>query len=257
MSKREREPLSSTSSTEKSPNPKNIKMAENEQNGGRAGSEDDIPTLSMIYNILMEVQKNTQKVMEENVYLKNQFKELKEENDIAQSEIVNLKARIGELEDMQDEMQQYQRKYNLEICGIPESEDENLKDVIEAIATEVDVEIDSTDIDIVHRLPSKFRPRPIIVKFSAYDDKKELYESRWKLRRYKGSNEILNGATKVYINENLTTERKRLFAEARKRAKQYNWAGVTTKDGKIFVRKEKGEKAIKITKQSDLEDLYG
>jgi hypothetical protein len=154
-------------------------------------------------------------------------------------------------------MNQYQRKYNLEIHGIPEDKDEDLEDVVETIAKEVGVEIESVDIDIVHRLPSKIQPKPIIVKFKHYNDKKLIYEARWKLRHYKGNNDRLNGAQRIYINENLTTERKRLFAEVRKRAKQYSWFNVATKDGKIFVKLEKGGKSYKIVKQADMEGLFG
>lgn len=134
--------------------------------------------------------------------------------------------------------------------------DEDLEDIIEEIGKEIDVEIVYKDIDIVHRQRSKIDPKPILVKFKYYDDKKSMYEARWKLRRYEGNGEKINGADKIYINEHLTAERKKLFAEVRKRGKQYRWSSVTTKDGKIFVRKEKGGKFYMITKQADLEGLF-
>jgi len=66
----------------------------------------------------------------------------------------------------------------------------------------------------------------------------------------------LNGATKIYINENLTAPRKTLFAEVRKRVKQNKWHSTWTLDGKIFVKKDKDGQIQKVTKQVDLEDLY-
>jgi len=156
---------------------------------------------------------------------------------------------------MQDDLNQYQRKHNLEIHGIPERENEDLEVIVEELGKAVEVEIEYSDID--HRLPSKLKPRLIIVKFKSYNDKSNLYQARWKLRSYvEDPDANLNGAQKIYINENLTSTRKRLFAEVRKRAKQYHWHTASTKDGNIFVRKEKGGKAQKITRQADLEELY-
>ena len=81
--------------------------------------------------------------------------------------------------------------------------------------------------------------RPIIVKFLAYFDKKELYEARRKLRTLKDTEDKFNGATRIYINaENLTTSRKILYTEVRKRVKQNNWFASWTYDGNIFVKKE-------------------
>lgn len=75
------------------------------------------------------------------------------------------------------------------------------------------------------------------LKFKCYDDKKSLYEAKRKLKTFSGSGDRLNGAKKIYINEHLTAERKKLYAEVRKRAKQYQWFSYSTNDGKIFVKK--------------------
>ncbi|KAG8331046.1 hypothetical protein J6590_049483 [Homalodisca vitripennis] len=66
----------------------------------------------------------------------------------------------------------------------------------------------------------------------------------------------LNVDKPVYINEALSSARRRLFAMAReiKRDKQYKYLWV--RGGKIFLRKEESGTITKITCQADLEKLY-
>lgn len=276
MSKRrERELYSSTSSTESSPNQKSLKMAEGEVS---------VITNEMIYRKISAIELNTERIMKENENMRKEFGEMKEACEFQAKAVLELKeankklsselkqqtqetdklklnlsilyARINKQDERLDDINQYQRKYNLEIQGIPEKEDEDLKDIITDLADELDVEIDSGDIDIVHRQRSKTVPKPILVKFKCYDDKKSLYDARWKLKNYKGSARM-NGADKIYINEHLTPERKQLYAETRKQAKKNGWFNTSTKDGKIFVRKERGGRFERISSHMDLDSNCG
>jgi len=60
-----------------------------------------------------------------------------------------------DLELNQDSLEQCTRKYNVEVHGISEKRDENLKVVIIPIAGQLDVDICSQDIDGVHCLQKK------------------------------------------------------------------------------------------------------
>jgi len=269
MSKRRvREHISSSSSQETSPIHKILKMSDEEH----VQEDEEPPTLSMIYKILMEVQGYTKKIMHENSIMKAEHEELKgsvavilQENEELkakckqqQDEVRELNFKVNKLEDSQDDLNQYQRKHNLEFHGIPEMDEEDLEAIVGEIAKEIDVDdFEYNDIDIVHRLPSKLKPRPIIVKFKYYNDKKNLYAARWKLKKFQNESEQrLNGAKRIYINENLTSQRRKLFTEVRKRAKQNHWHSAWTTDGKIFIKKERGGRSHKIGKQADLEDFY-
>ena len=54
------------------------------------------------------------------------------------------------LETKLDDLEQYTRKFNLEICGIPEDEDEDLEDTIIKLSECLNVDVRVKDIDIVH-----------------------------------------------------------------------------------------------------------
>ena len=110
------------------------------------------------------------------------------------------------------------------------------------------------DIDIVHRLntKNKAKTRPITVRFSNYNAKSQLYKARINLR-----NATLHdlGAEKIFINENLTAWRARLFRETRKVRKKYHNGKAWTVDGKIFFKTDLIAKILKIDSYEDLSNL--
>ena len=118
------------------------------------------------------------------------------------------------LETKLDDLERYTRKCNLEICGIPEDEDEDLEDTIIKLSECLNVDLRVKDIDIVHRFKKgNMASKPIIVRFSNYFSKDEMYQSRWKRRNANVSSVF--GAEKNHINENLTARRAGLFKKVR------------------------------------------
>ena len=130
----------------------------------------------MIYLVLKEVQKNTDKlvkdyedlkeslifqgkqveeVINENKILKTQVADMTKSLGICKMEIQNVLIKFEGLEDKNDDLEMYTRKYNLEIHGIPVTKEEDLEEIVIKVAESVGVDIDDDDIDIVHRLPHK------------------------------------------------------------------------------------------------------
>ena len=64
---------------------------------------------------------------------------------------VLLEEKIHEINSKHDDLEQYTRKYNLEIDGIPEVHGEDLEDVVIKLARSIDADVGPEDIDIVHR----------------------------------------------------------------------------------------------------------
>ena len=97
-------------------------------------------------------------------------------------------------------------KYNLEIDGIPEVHGEDLEDIVIKLARSIDANIGPEDIDIVQYLKKrKQQSNPIIVHFNNYYSKKEMYYGRHKLCKVNVRH--ISGAKKIYINENLTSQK--------------------------------------------------
>ena len=97
-----------------------------------------------------------------------------------------------------DKLQQYGRRENLRISGLPEEEGENLKDKIVKVGQVMGVEILNRDINVAHRSgPKGVKPRQIICRFVSRDTKIELLRNKKKLKE---SEEYKN----VYMHEDLT-----------------------------------------------------
>ena len=142
-------------------------------------------------------------IKESQVFICNQYDSLKAEydklievNTLQKEEISDLKSQAAALETQEindsikvDELEQYGRRENLEIVGVPEKEDENTNAIVLEIAKMLDVDIMSSHISTSHRLPKKTAnsrnnsgSSPIIVRFTSRDIKNQIYANRKKAR---------------------------------------------------------------------------
>ena len=99
-----------------------------------------------------------------------------------------------------DDLEQYTRKHNLEIHGIPEKTEENLAEQVITLGNALNVTIRRDDIDICHKMftgRNASKPRPIIVRFESYCTKRELYGVRKSLKNQNMSH-VFQGAGIVY-----------------------------------------------------------
>ena len=108
--------------------------------------------------------------------LKKPIRTTKEQIDGLNQEIDELSSELGFAINQIDDLEQYTRKYNLEIHGIAESPDENVAEKIIKLANVVNVHITNNDIDICHRMSTRRTDfhKPIIVRFKSYKAKSEL-----------------------------------------------------------------------------------
>ena len=126
---------------------------------------------------------------------------------------------IHDLEEKYDDIEQYSRKFNLEIHGIPERKEEDIVQIILDLAKTIDADVREEDIDICHHLyKAEGKARPIIVKFTNYDSKYEMYSKRLWLRKVDNREKF--GVERVFINENLTSRRALLYSKVRKKSER-------------------------------------
>jgi len=94
---------------------------------------------------------------------------------------------LDEIFKQNDDLEQYTRKFNLEMHGIPETDDEEPEDIVLGLAKLMEIDLTYEDIDITHCLNKGSKsPRPIIVRFSNYYSKEQMYRGCWKLRKKSG-----------------------------------------------------------------------
>lgn len=174
-----------------------------------------------------------------------------------------LNARIKELERREDEAEQYSRLNCVEINGIPESNNENVVQLVKSVGNSLGIPISDEMVDVCHRLGNRRigenRPRAIIVKFTRRIVKEELLVKR-RVKRNLNTADI--GFTDrladvIYINESLTKCRRELHKEVRLLKKKKGFSYVWVRNGRILVRPTEGAKVIAVTTMDDLERLRG
>ena len=112
-----------------------------------------------------------------------------------------------------DELEQYGRRKNLEIHGVPVKPNESTNQVVKTLAKHLNVHLDESHISTSHRLATKLdgkKPPPIIVRFTNRDKKNEIFGKRKMLL----SNSMISSNFEsdiVTIQENLTVYKKNAF----------------------------------------------
>ena len=131
----------------------------------------------------------------------------------------------NKLTQRQDDLEQYQRRNYLRILGVPEQSDEETDKIVMETAAKIGVVLNIDDIDRSHRIgrQNNDRPRPVIVKFTSYRKRSEVFRSK---RQLKG--------TGVTIREDLTKERLKLLQEC---ITKYGLNNVWTLNGVVFCEK--------------------
>ena len=160
-----------------------------------------------------------------------------------------------------DQIEQYGRRQNLEFHGIPETESEDVTNIVVDISKVLGVYIGKQDISIAHRLPAKrhrdkaAEPPAIIAKFISAETCNRIYKHRSAARNLNENDFPVAGMSKLYVNENLTQIRKRLLWKAKQMAKERDYAYIWTTNGRILVRKDADTNAIAILCDKDLSKL--
>ena len=210
---------------------------------------DDLSTSNSAVQTKMEAMEKNNSLLKEN--LSNMETKLQE--SLMKNAL--LEEKLHEMNSKHDDLEQYTRKYNLEIDGIPEVRGEYLEDIVIKLARSIDADVGPDDIDIVHRFKKgKRQPNPIIIRFNNYYSKREMYYGRRKLRKVNVRH--ISGAANIYINENLTFQRAALFKKARDKKRSHQGWRVWTTDGKIYVKPDSSlDYIIRINSVEDLDKL--
>ena len=189
---------------------------------------------------------------------KTKIHNLERDNRKLIKENEQLRERTSVLETTQDDLDQYIRRDNLELHGIPEYDDESTDDIAFKVLKCIDNATTLNDIDITHRIGTKQQPgrkqrhRPIIVRFNTRSSRNNIYKKKKNLYTTTTKNIGFPEESTIYVNENLTPWRKSLFGQANRRKKERIWKYVWTNNGKILARKDSTSQVINIECEEDI-----
>ena len=184
-----------------------------------------------------------------------------EEIDGLKKENQCLKSKLSECENRSNDIEQRMLENNVEIHGLPSSANENLPLVLCNICAALGVQLNENSIDYCYRS----KPKPsgesggIQVRFRSQKIKEEFLTKRRVKRDFGTRHLSLEGApppnTPIYINEALTSGRRKVLNAAREAKKTNNYAYLWIRGGKILMRKAEKKPVIVLRHLCDLSKL--
>lgn len=143
-----------------------------------------------------------------------------------------------------DRLEQYSRRENVRIRGIPCNDGEDTTKLVLDLAKECGVEMSKNDISTSHRLQAKNNSTaPVIVRFVRKEMKIELMRAKKVLKAKK---------KQIFIDEDLTPLRARMYHSLRK---DPDISAVWTRDGRLHCIATTGGKEKKVVIDSP-DDLF-
>ena len=154
-------------------------------------------------NIVEKQSGSSEKIQEDLLQIRNVvITNLLNENKNLRNKMRTLQSRMIDLERSVTSTQQNSRKNNLELDGIPDSiSQELLIPTVSKIFNNLGVKCEESDIEVAHRLPTKKRPQPVIIR-SKRNILGEVVKKRKNLSQ--AVNGIFPPNTKIYANDNLS-----------------------------------------------------
>lgn len=189
--------------------------------------------------------------------LSDQDKSIKSMSIIA-ADVSELQTSLDKLETENNARDQWARRSNIEICGIPERKNENLIRTIDDLAKQAEIPFNAgTDMDFVTRVASltkdNKKPKRIIVRFMSRYYKDEFLAKVRKLKNLRACDIGFSGNNSmVFFNDHLTNSNKLLLQKAKAKAKDTNYKFVWVKNCTIMVRQNESSPVIHINSTNDL-----
>ena len=156
---------------------------------------------------------------------------------------------IDDLSYLIDAINQYGRRNILIIEGMRWLMGEDTNKIVIRLFRAMGINIGLRDLDRSHRLyrrGNRSKPPPIYVKFVSHDLKQLIYNQRDMFRQ-------MSGFKSIFINENLTFTRTKLFQKVRKMPLWHSW----TNDGKIYLSLKSNPNVIEVIEnENDLILFY-
>lgn len=224
----------------------------------------ELLTIKSKVDALQKIEKTVENIEESVKVMSNKYDEviatLKHQTD----DISNLKKRVMKLEAEAkekevdklkcevNELDQYSRRLNLEVHGLPQHTNENLLEKLNKLACDLELApLSERDVEAAHRMPAKTerkndKPDVVIIRFSSRLTKERWLEKKSELRKAKAN---------IFFNENLTAYNKALFWKMKSKATEKEYQFTWHKNGKLFVRRTPRDRVIRIVSEQDLEKI--
>lgn len=190
--------------------------------------------------------------------LKTEFAKMRKENEVLQTKNNVMSCEVEELRDRVRTLEQYTRRCNVEISGVPVTANESVPVIVKDVGAALGVPVRDVDIAAAHRIPSfKKDVIPSIVVQFQHRATRDSWVSSFKKKKMLTAKEVNVSfpASKVWVNEHLSPENKLFLSKLKKKCRDIGYKYAWCRDGKFYARKSDGEKFHKIFCANDIEKL--
>ena len=219
---------------------------------------DNIEQEFLKYKEDQEDQPNNAITIVENSAELEAFKSSQSKKSIELSKIIaNISSQLSEFSIEIESTKQKLKQNNVRLVGLPESQPLGSNEITNIIQFSDDhlgfEDLSKDDIEEVTRLGKERedKPRDVLITFRNKQIRNKFYRNRRNL--YDAS--TMRSSSGVYINEDLTPYRQRLYFDARNLRKRAAIHSVWTSEGTIMVKLEESSIPKSIFNHRDLADL--
>ena len=189
------------------------------------------------------------------------IKRLQDENALLRSRCSKLEDKVVSLESSVNQVEQYGRRNNIVISGIPDDvADDDLEDAVTSIMEDVDVIVQNGDIEVCHRIGKSNQKTSIkknIVRFISCKYCKKALLNRKKLINIDSEMKYnFSRNNKIFISKNLTRANESIAFCGRKLKRNSKIHSCFTRDGIVFIKKTEESKAFKVHHMNVLYDAF-
>ena len=217
----------------------------------------------ILNNNAEKMEEKLSKISDDISEMRNEIiKNLVEENKKLQEKAKNLEEKVKKIAISTEATNQYGRRNNIEISGIPDYvNDEDLEETVKDILEEIDVKTKKRDMEACHRLPPtrNNKNKKVIVRFVNRKTCENALKAKKKLLNVNMESLNFYKNTKIYINENLNKYFQYLSFRCRELKSSKIINNYKYQNEMFLIRFDDGmgkEKTTKITDDNQLFNLF-
>ena len=169
-----------------------------------------------------------------------------------------LENRVVLIESSHDALQQYGRRNNLVIFGIPDSvQDSDHESTVTSILSDTDVNVESREVDECHRIgKSNNGSKKTMIRFVNRKYCKKALRNKKQLERIDLKKHHLVSGTRIFINENLTIKKEHLTFNCKQLKKRNYIFSTFTKNGTVYIKQNENSRPLVILSMNVLHDMF-
>ena len=213
----------------------------------------DVGTIKSKMGNIDTIASTVQKLDTKMDQITGQIEDIKKENEDLKSKVEHLSNQNKILTESVNDLQQYSRKDNLIINGIPTVENEDVREQVKLVAKALNIVLHDSDICTAHRLPSrKDRIPAIVVRLNNRDKKSNMIKSS-RQKRLNGKDLNFVPAVPIYVSDHLTTHTAAILRKANDLKRKEKIASVWVIESNVYIREIENGPATRVKDMLELD----